>query len=111
MSADAKVAAALTKYGRLMILRRRTGTTNTFTDVMVKGVTRAFKPGELLGGLAQGDQQVTISNAEIDAADWPGPPRKGDLLIIDGRTWTVQGADPRMLGDDVLAHILWVRGG
>lgn len=109
--AASKIAVALLRYGRAMVLRRRVGTTSAFTDVLVHGVTQTYKPGELLGGLVQGDQQVTISDADIDAADWPGPPRKGDIIIIDGRTWALQGAETKYLGDAVLAHVLWVRGG
>ena len=106
-----RVEADITRLGRAMTLRRRSGTTNTFTDVEVTGVPRAYKPGELLGGITQGDQRVTISNGEIAAADWPGPPRKGDVIVIDGHTWSLLGAEPRYLGSAVVAHVLWVRGG
>lgn len=109
MSADAKVASALARYGRPMTLRRRL-TSTTFNDVTVSGVQQDYRPGELLGGIAQGDSRVTISNAEIAAAAWPGPPKKGDFVAVDGRTLAVQGCETKYLGTTVLAHVLWCRG-
>lgn len=110
MGAASKIALALKKYGRDMKLRRRIGTTATYTDVMVKGTDRGYKPDELTGQLQQGDRRITISNEEIATQNWPGPPKKGDFLVIDGTSTAVQGAEPKYLGNTVLAHILWVRG-
>lgn len=106
----AKISSALRKYGRTMRLRRRVGTTTAYTDVDVKGTDKGYQPDELAGLLQQGDRRITISNAEIAAANWPGPPRKGDFLVIDGVSTAVQGAEPRYLRTEVLAHVLWVRG-
>jgi hypothetical protein len=94
-----------------MLLRRRVGTTNTFQDVTVSGVAQGYDPGEIVGDIAQGDQRVTMGNSEIAAAGWPGPPRRGDIIVIDGRNWTVQGSNPRTLGAQVLVHYAHVRGG
>jgi hypothetical protein len=110
MTAATKITAALAKYGRPMTLKRRQGTTNTFTTVTVNGIAQGYKPTELVGGIVQGDRKVTISNAEIAAASWPVPPRKNDQIDIDGVTCTVQGCETKYLGADVLAHVLWVRG-
>ena len=110
-AAATKVAAALARYGRAMTLRRRVGTTDTFTDVTVYGVTRSFSPAELVADIKQGDMEITISNSEITAAAWPGPPAKGDFIVVDGRSWTLQGAFPRNLSSTVLAFVLWARGG
>lgn len=110
MSAGSKVAQALQKYGRSMTLRRRVGTTSTYTDVGVRGVAKGYRPAELLGGLQQGDRYVTISNKEIAASGWPGPPRKGDFVVIDGLSTAVQGVESKNLSAEVLAHVMWVRG-
>jgi len=110
MGASTKVAAALKRYGRAMKLRRRIGTTSSYVDVDVKGVASGFKPDELVGLVQQGDRSVIISNAEIAATGWPGPPRKGDFVVIDGVTAAVQGAEAKYLGSEVLAHVVWVRG-
>lgn len=106
----AKIATALRKYGRTMKLRRRIGTTTSYNDVDVKGTDRGYKPDEIAGLLQQGDRRITISNAEIVAASWPGPPRKGDFLVVDGVSTAVQGGEAKYLGTTVLAHVLWVRG-
>jgi hypothetical protein len=106
----AEIAAALKDNGRPMKLRRRVGTTSTFTDVDVYGADRGYKPDEIAGLLQQGDRRVTIGTAEILAASWPAPPRKGDFLVIDGVSTAVQGVEPRYLGTTPLAYVMWVRG-
>lgn len=107
----ADIRSALDEYGQAMVLRRRTGTTSAWVSVAVKGILRRYRPGELLGDLQQGDAQVVISDREIAAAGWPGPPRMNDQLVVDDRVWTVMGSMRRRLGDVVLAHEIWVRGG
>lgn len=111
MSAGTKIAAALRKYGRPMLLRRRIGTTAAYQDVNVTGISKGYKPAELMGGLQQGDRYITISNAEIAAQSvFVGPPKKGDLVTLDGASVAVQGVETQRLGLEILAHILWVRG-
>ena len=39
------------------------------------------------------------------------PPKRGDLLIADGRTYTVQDSMARMDGGTITAYDLLVRGG
>jgi hypothetical protein len=111
VSAGAKITGALRKYGRSMKLRRRIGTTSSYQDVDVYGVSRGYKPAELIGGLQQGDRSVTIGNDEIAAqSTFAPPPRKGDFLVLDGTTTAVQGVETQRLGGEILAHVLWVRG-
>lgn len=111
MSAAEKIARALAVNGRPMLLKRRTGTTTATTDVTVNGVAQAYAPENLAGDILQGDCKVTISNAEIASAAWPGPPKRGDQIEIDGRTWVLRGVETKYLGSVVLAHVLHVRGG
>ena len=106
-----KIAVALRRYGRDMKLRRRIGATAVFQEVTVKGISRGFKPDELVGALQQGDRQITISNSEILAQSaYTGPPRKGDFIVVDGTTTAIQGSEPKYLGNTILAHVIWVRG-
>jgi hypothetical protein len=79
-------------------------------DVICKAIVRGYEPVQLIGSIQQGDRQVMISNAEIALAQWPGPPRSGDRCVIDGRTTTIQSCDPRRLRDDIVLHIIQVRG-
>jgi hypothetical protein len=105
-----RVLDVLDRKGRTLLLRRRVGTTSAFTDVSPRGCDRGYKAQELLGGIVQGDREVVIGNAEIAAASWPAPVRKGDVVVMDGVTATVQGARAMYVGTTVAAHILWVRG-
>lgn len=91
-----------------MVLRRQA--TPTSPTVTVSGYPRAYSPGELLGGVQQGDVRIEILNDEIAAASWPAPPRNPDRVVMDSRTYTVIGAFPIFEGTAVIGWSLWVRG-
>lgn len=105
-----RILEMLSRRGRSVLLRRRVGTSSSFTDVTARGYSRGYKAQELVGGIVQGDREVVVANAEIVSASWPGPPRKGDTVVVDGQTVTVQGALTMYDGPDRCAHVLWVRG-
>lgn len=114
MAIDTSVTAAIAKYGRTMTLRRiavnsATGA-QTPTDVTLKGSPRGYKAVEIQGTIFQGDTQIRISDADIAAAAWPGPPRKDDQILLDGRTTTIISVESRYFGSVVLVHVCQVRG-
>ena len=101
----------IAQTGQPVTLQRLTGTTTQIRcDVICKAIVRGYEPVQLIGSIQQGDRQVTISNTEIAAAQWPGPPRSGDRCVIDGRTTNIQSCDTRKLRDDIVLHIIQVRG-
>lgn len=120
MSVADKLASVLTRFGRPMTLRRNTlgpivaGNATVFPlDVTIYGVARNYKANELVSGTAivQGDTEVTFSNAQIAAAQWPGPPKAGDVIIFDNRNAVVQGKpEPKSLGTELLVYVAQVRG-
>jgi hypothetical protein len=80
-------------------------------DVTVYGRTKNYAPDELVGGLTQGDTEVTITNAEIAAAQWPGPPITGDQMIIDGKVRRLKAnPEPEYLGSEILVYVCQVTG-
>ena len=103
-------AAMLARYGETVVLRRPTGG-GTAIDVTCAARVDQFQPHEITGGVPQGDRNVILSNREIEAANWPGPPRRGDQVIIGGRTTTVQGVDTVSVGASIVRHNVQVRGG
>ena len=103
-------AAMLARYGETVVLRRPTGQGQT-ADVACAARVNQFQPHEITGGVLQGDRNVILSNREIEAANWPGPPLRGDQVIIGGRTTTVQGVDTVSIGHSIVRHNLQVRGG
>jgi hypothetical protein len=105
-----RILEMLQRRGRSLTLRRRVGTTSAFSDVSPRGYRRGFKANELIGGIIQGDFEVVMANSEISAASWAGPPRKGDIVVIDGLTVTAQAVQTFYDGAAACAHILWVRG-
>jgi len=107
----ARAAAELARIGEPVTLRRRQGTSGTFTDASIHGVLRQFDPDELTGSIRQGDAEVTIAHTPLISAFWPVPPRAGDMVVVGGRTWAVQGAMPKQMGGIIAAWVLWVRGG
>jgi hypothetical protein len=107
---QSEIAQALRDYGRTMKLRRRVGTTSSYIDVDVFATDRHYTAAEIQGLLQQGDRDVTIGTAEITAASWPAPPRKSDLLVIDGISTAIQTVEPRYFGTVLLAYKMTVRG-
>jgi len=95
--------------GRSMTLRLLASAGVPQRDVALVGFDRAYRPGELEGGIAQGDEQVEILNDEIAAAGFPAP-TSGMLLIRDGQQVTLQGSRAIREGSAVIGHSLWVRG-
>lgn len=108
MSLVATTARHLAQRGRPMVLRRRVGATAAFVEATVQGFLRQFRPEEVAGLIKQGDATVVLAP---DIAPIPAPPRPGDSLVVDGRTWTVQGASPRRVGAALAAWDLHVTGG
>jgi len=62
------------------------------------------------GGMAQFRRTVCISNAEIRDAGWPGPPARGDQIVDNGRTMTVQAVTTHRPGGVAAKHDLDVTG-
>lgn len=105
-TAAERFQAALRRQGRAMQLRRRTGTTASFTDAPVYGRSRFYAPEEVTGAVIQGDRRIRIAQLDIAAASWPGPPRKLDIL--DGAT--IQGVETLYDGETLVGYVCWVRG-
>jgi hypothetical protein len=106
------IAARIGREGQPVTLRRLTGTgaNQVPFDVELFGFVRSYRPEELTAGITQGDRVVRISDAEIAERQWPGPPRKGDRVVIDGRVTNVEAVETRRLRRAVAMHILQVRG-
>ena len=98
----------LTRHGRAMTLRRIVGTGPTYTEATVLGHLTSYRPNEIVGLIKQGDARATIGPALGAIA---APPRTADSLVVDGRTWAVQGAVPRYVGTMLVGYELHVRGG
>ena len=113
MSVADSISGALSRFGRAMTLRRNTlaaGNVHIPLDVTVYGRTKNYSPKDLIGGIVQGDTEVTISNKEIADAQWPGPPKKGDIFRFEGRNAVIQAVEPKYLGTEVLVFVCQVRG-
>jgi hypothetical protein len=100
-------ADALAAVGSAMTLRRLG---RPPIEVICMGTISGYTPLEIAGGIVQGDSKAILSNQEIEAAGWPGPPRKGDILISAGHSAVVQGCDTVTVGDVIIRHNLQIRG-
>lgn len=111
--------------GQDVILRRLTGTTNQVAvDCPCRAFVRGYQPKELAGGIIQGDTHVILSATDIIRAQWPGGqpvtsppgatdprvPRKGDKVIIEGKTRNVEYAEPIYVANILHRINLQVRG-
>ena len=102
------IAAMRRQRGQPVTLRRMVS--GMAVDVTVVATVMGYQPNEITGGVMQGDRKAKLSDNEIVAAGWPGPPRKGDILMIDGRTFTAITCDTVKMGSVVLSHTMQVRG-
>lgn len=115
MSISARLADVIERLGRPMTLRRNTagpGGLQIPFDVDIYGVSRNYDPHELVSGsgVVQGDTEITFSGRQTTDAQWPGPPKKLDVIVLDGRNAIIQSVEPKNLGADLLVYVAQVRG-
>jgi hypothetical protein len=113
MSLIDSIALMIERHGQDVVVRRRTGTTSSFSpSVTVKGRVHSFRPEELIGGIQQGDRRVTIAPSVLVSAGWNtgDAPRKGDQVLIDSQVFTVQACEPRYYAGSLARYDIWIRG-
>jgi hypothetical protein len=101
----------LSNSGQAVVLRRITSP-GVYVDLPCVARVDAFAPEELNGGIIQGDRRVILSNVEIVEQGWPGPPRIGDVVLLDAGTQStmVRGVASNSLQGVPVRHELSVRG-
>lgn len=111
MSLVDTVAKQIQTWGQPVTLKRRVGTTSTFTTATVPGKVHHYRPDELIGGIVQGDRRVTVAPSSLVGTDWEGlTPRKGDFVEIDGQQAAVQGCEVRYVAGEAARYEIWIRG-
>lgn len=111
-AAIAMLDRQLAAHGQAVTLRRPAGTGAgvTFTDAAVNAFVRGYAPAELVGGIAEGDTQVTVSPTALAALSWPVPPKRHDKIVVSGRTCEVMAVAPVWMGGSVVRYDIRVRG-
>lgn len=107
------VARGIARHARLVLLRLASeATPPVFTDVEISAHVIGYQPGALVegSGLQQGDRQMRIAQAALDAAGAPRPPRAADRVVVDGVTCAVLHAEPRLAQGRVALHLCHIRG-
>lgn len=79
-------------------------------EVDLRAFIRGFTSHPLPQGLPQGTSIARISNAEIEAAAWPAPPKKGDRLVAGGQTRVVQAVETVRKAGVVEMYVLTLAG-
>lgn len=103
-----RFAEELRRHGETMTLTRPGGAAVTVKAKRLDG----NKTTIVAGDRAQTFLTFKISNAEISAASWPGPPQKDDTLTdASAQKYTLESdADTRSHDGVTLAHFLLVKG-
>jgi hypothetical protein len=101
-----RVAAVIAQQGETMTLRRAGQ-----SDLPVRAKIYGATDSTVVNTQGRVTRTILISNSEIAAASWPGPPRAKDQLV-DGasKTWIVQDCDTRSHGGVVQNHRMTVVG-
>lgn len=80
-------------------------------DAVIPARVRPRGAAELTQNILQGDRLVVIPATILAGMQWPVPPRVGDQVLIDGKTFTVKTVDTAALGGEDAIYRLNVRGG
>jgi hypothetical protein len=98
------------QVGETVTIQRLFGPQQIPFSVDVKAFCVGFQPQELVDPIIQGAQKITIGHKEIAERQWPGPPRKGDRIIIRGRESVIEACDVVNIGTTICRYNLHVRG-
>lgn len=113
MPSAARVQALLARHARAVTLRFAAGV-GTFTDVAVLAHVMDYRPSAVAGSAAtpqQGEREIRIAQAALDAAGAPRAPRQGDRIILDdGKAIAITSAEPRALRGDTVMFVLRASG-
>ena len=101
------VHAMLVSRGERVTLRRL-GVTPLDIEVLAK-VDDAEETA-LASNMAQFKRRVVISDLEIAAAGWPGPVKRNDQILAQGKTLTVIASDPIIIGAQTVMHRITTLG-
>lgn len=105
----ADIAAAIREEGRDVTVQRLVSNAVT-ASLACRAMVRGYKPAELAGGIIQGDTRIVVAALTLAEGGFPVPFRKGDRVVIDGRTTTIQAADPIHAGQALGKWIIQARG-
>lgn len=98
----------LALHGEDIVLRRTShvGTTQTHHDRPSRGHVRGYRPDELIGNIAQGDRKAILSPTGLGG----DLPKRGDTILIDGRSHMIEAAPVIQIGSVVVRVDLQIKG-
>lgn len=98
--------------GQFHTLRRFVGRNRAKQDVKLKAVVDRGDDQSLVNNVTQSLQTAIITNREIAAKRWPGPPKTGDFLIsVDsGAVSEIASVDTVKEGTFVVRYNLTMKG-
>ena len=110
-NATARVRAMIEAHGGQDAILRRLGNSPP-DDVALVVKVDDVDDIPIGGGVQQFRRTVIASNLEISTASWPGPPRRGDLVLISSgtKTLTVQKVDTKVLNGVRIMHVMTTLG-
>jgi len=105
---------ALAVAGEPVTIRRYTGSgaNRPYFEAEVRARVTDFEPGELVGGIIQGDRKLIVMAEDLERAQFTLPLKKGDKAIVRGRELNIEAADDstRRIAGVLVALELQVRG-
>jgi hypothetical protein len=97
----------------MVTIKRLTGTRQgAALSVICQAIVQTGPEAVLIGSVQQTHDLLMVTDREMNAMQWPRPPRQGDQIVYsDGSTRTIQGrADERRLADGSV-YIIKTLGG
>ncbi len=74
-----------------MVVIRRLGTPQL--NASVRAHVTGYKPKELVAGMRQGDRQILLLAADVEAAGWSPPLNQTDRVVVRGDQLTMRSLD------------------
>lgn len=103
----AKLDRQLAAKGEPVVFRREDFNTGS-TDVPTRAFVRGYAPEELVGGIDAHSSKVILSPTDLVAAGFT--PKKGDFILVAGKSRFIDVAETRRIGADIVRFDLTVSG-
>lgn len=103
------------QYGETILLRRYSGTgaARVPADYSARGRVVDFQPGELIGGIVQGDRKAIVLAEDVDGSGIALPIIGGaDKMVVRGKELAIKAVDDntRRIAGELIAYEIRIGG-
>ena len=106
-----KLARAIDRVGETVVLKRRTGTGGSFSEVITKADQRSYSEAvQPTPQMKQADQEWLLSDVLLRQKGWTEGVLDGDMLDTESGTTRISKVNTERMGEIVISYTAWGRG-